>query len=167
MRAAVQPSESTRLPTVHICLTKGVGSGPTEVAAFDAALGDAGIANYNLVRLSSVIPAGARLDAPPPVGDWGDRLYVVYASDTATVAGAEAWAGIGWCRRPDGSGIFVEHGAPSQERVKHLIAASLEDMVRRRGGSFSAPEMEVVGIACVDRPVCALVAATYGTEPWA
>ena len=39
-----------------ITITKGAGFGSYEKSAFDAALDDAGVANYNLIRLSSVIP---------------------------------------------------------------------------------------------------------------
>jgi hypothetical protein len=41
---------------MEIYLSTGIGEGPTPLAAFDAAL-NAGIANYNLIVLSSVIPA--------------------------------------------------------------------------------------------------------------
>jgi hypothetical protein len=44
-----------------IRVTSGTGTGPTELAAFDAALLDAGVANYNLIPLShSWIPSIAR-----------------------------------------------------------------------------------------------------------
>jgi pyruvoyl-dependent arginine decarboxylase len=46
---------------MNIHLSSGVGAGPTELAAFDAALMDAGLANYNLLCLSSVIPPNARI----------------------------------------------------------------------------------------------------------
>ena len=40
-------------PGLDISITSGLGQGPTTLAAFDAALRDAGIANFNLIRLSS------------------------------------------------------------------------------------------------------------------
>jgi arginine decarboxylase len=42
--------------TVDIIITTGTAQGPTALAAFDAALLGAGVANYNLIPLSSVIP---------------------------------------------------------------------------------------------------------------
>ncbi len=63
----------------RIVLARGIGRGPTELAAFDAALRDAGIANYNLLGLSSVIPPGSTIEhgrwVTPPE-HWGQRLYV-------------------------------------------------------------------------------------------
>ena len=46
---------------MHIQIGSGVGLGPTKMAAFDAALHQAGVANYNLLRLSSVIPADSHV----------------------------------------------------------------------------------------------------------
>jgi hypothetical protein len=55
---------SVPLPTqraLSIHLSSGTGKGPTPLAAFDAALMDAGVANHNLLCLSSVIPPNARV----------------------------------------------------------------------------------------------------------
>ena len=42
-----------------IRVSAGSGKGRTKMAAFDSALRNAGVADHNLVRLSSVIPAGS------------------------------------------------------------------------------------------------------------
>jgi arginine decarboxylase len=63
-----------------IIVTKGVGEGQTELAAFDGALVNAGIANYNLIYLSSVIPVGAKVLVRRYSGsekEFGHKLYVV------------------------------------------------------------------------------------------
>ena len=44
---------------MEINVVNGVGEGQTELSAFDAALKDSGVYNYNIMYLSSVIPAGA------------------------------------------------------------------------------------------------------------
>ena len=74
---------------LRIPILASTGSGPTALAAFDAALLGAGIANYNLIRLSSVIPPSTVIDATDGApwrerGHWGDRLYCVYARQDAT-----------------------------------------------------------------------------------
>jgi arginine decarboxylase len=46
---------------MRIYVTTGKGEGPTPLAAFDAALIDAGIPNYNLIYLSSVILACGKI----------------------------------------------------------------------------------------------------------
>jgi arginine decarboxylase len=158
--------------TLTISLSTGTGSGPTPLSAFDAALCAAGVGEYNLVRLSSVIPPHSLLVRSGAEGQltgrWGDRLFCVYASQLAELAGEQAWAGIGWVLRQDGSGagLFVEHEGPSEQGVLDDIASSLGDMVRRRGGEYSEPELLVTSATCIDEPVCALVVAGYETTGW-
>ena len=48
------------VPT-RVFLTKGVGKDREKLASFEAALRDAGIAFLNLVRVSSIVPPGARI----------------------------------------------------------------------------------------------------------
>jgi len=45
----------------RIFLTKGVGRDHEKLASFEAALRDAGIAYLNLVRVSSIVPPGAKI----------------------------------------------------------------------------------------------------------
>jgi arginine decarboxylase len=102
-------SEVTQL---LIRLTPGVGSGPTELAAFDAALMDAGVANYNLICLSSVIPPGSEIERGryrTPAHEYGRRLYVVLSQMRQSTPGAWAHAGIGWMQNSERRhGLFVE-----------------------------------------------------------
>ena len=160
-------------PTLDIVVSTGVGSGPTKLAAFDAALAAAGVANYNLIRLSSVIPAEAKIIAAPPNwhhadGKWGDRLYVVMADCRVSNLGTEAWAGIGWTREPEsGRGLFVEHEGHSEHEVAASIDASLRALATNRP-AYTPGDIQsaYVGIECRDEPVCAVAVATYGTESW-
>jgi arginine decarboxylase len=45
----------------EIFLTKGAGKHKERLASFELALRDAGLATFNLVRVSSILPAGARI----------------------------------------------------------------------------------------------------------
>lgn len=168
------PLETARL-TEHrltITLSTGSGCGPTALSAFDAALCAAGVGEYNLVRLSSVIPPHAELRQTGPEGQltgrWGDRLFCVYASQIADQPGEEAWAGIGWVTKLDGSGagLFVEHEGTTESGVLDDIHTSLGDMVARRGGAYTDPRMVMSSATCVDQPACALVVAGYETAGW-
>jgi arginine decarboxylase len=161
----------THTPVAVIPVLRGTGIGSTALSAFDAALRDAGVANFNLVRLSSVVPPHTDVDAtgaaPLPAGGWGDRLYCVYAEQRATTPGEQAWAGVGWVQRRDGAGgLFVEHEGPSQELVTELIDASLADLVAGRPEDFGPPQTVLTGVTCTDAPVCALVLAAYETAGW-
>jgi len=46
---------------MEIVLTSAIGSGKTSLSAFDDALFKAGMGNYNLIRLSSIIPKNAKI----------------------------------------------------------------------------------------------------------
>ena len=155
---------------MQIKITSAVGSGPTTLAAFDAALRSAGIENYNLIPLSSVIPGKAELQRAryvTPRHEYGHRLYVVMARHDATQAGEEAWAGLGWTQEPDTRrGLFVELHGSSRRSVETAIGSTLDSMKRDRPYDYAKNESEVVGITCDDDPVCALVVAVYASEPW-
>lgn len=154
-----------------IQLTKGTGSGDTKIAAFDAALFEAGIANYNLIRLSSIIPPGSRIEigkAEIKPDEFGHRLYVVYACEIQNEIGKDAWAGIGWTLAKDGAGkgLFTEHEGHSEQEVTNLINETLSCMTRYRPESYGEIKTEIAGITCTKKPVCALVAAVYRAEGW-
>ncbi len=165
---------ATAPPALDIRLVEGVGTGPTTLAAYDAALRQVGVADYNLIRLSSVIPAGSMLTRSEgplrPPGRWGDRMYVVTADARTAVAGAAVWAGIGWARDPSsGHGLLVEHEAHTQADVIADIEASLASLRRGRGRAgerLTDGQVMTVGITCAEQPVCALVLAMFSTEPW-
>jgi arginine decarboxylase len=155
-----------------IKVTSGIGSGPTDIAAFDAALLAAGIANYNLIKLSSVIPDGMNVDIVhkddvKPGGSWGDKLYVVLAEERVSSPNVEAWAGIGWAQEAStGKGLFVEHHGGSEATVRRDIEASMKSLFKNRGMKIGKINMEVVGTVCNREPVCALVVAVYEPEGW-
>lgn len=161
-----QPPDLRTIP-----IAAAVGRGSTALAAFDHALRLTGIANYNLIRLSSVIPPATQIapTARPirPGGTWGDRLYVVYASQPAVEPGDEAWAGVAWVQDPsDHRGLFVEHEGPTEADVRRDLVNTLSDMTDGRPGDWSEPELVVTGGTVTDTPICAFVVAVYETAPW-
>ena len=67
-------------------LTKGVGRATAKLASFEAALRDAGIAEYNLVRVTSIFPPRCKIisrEKGVKLLDPGQILYIVLA-DNAT-----------------------------------------------------------------------------------
>jgi arginine decarboxylase len=151
-----------------ITVRTATGRGRTVLSSFDDALHLAGVANFNLIRLSSVIPQQGRISrtTDPMPGDHGDRLYCVWASAFAEHPGETAWAGIGWVRDSEGRGLFVEHSAGSEEGLLELIHLSLEDMNDRRGGGYGAVQTATVSAHHDGRPACALAIAAYQVAGW-
>jgi arginine decarboxylase len=162
----------SRPATLTIRVSTGSGVGSTALSAFDAALRATGVHNFNLVRLSSVIPPCAvvlDVDGGDQVrGGWGDRLYCVYGEQRATTPGTQAWAGIGWVFQADREqgGLFVEHEGHSRKEVTRSISDSLADLTAGRPEQFGPVQMRLASATCVDRPVCALVVASYETAAW-
>jgi len=155
---------------MQISITAGTGEGPTPLAAFDAALLNAGVANYNLIVLSSIIPPGSsikRATFVTPDAEYGHRHYVVMARSDADMPGTAAWAGIGWVQElGDGRGLFVELHGTSKTCVLDAIETTLESMMASRGRAYGPIQHEIIGVECHDRPVCALVIALYTSERW-
>ena len=162
-------SEHSRL---LIRVSMGSGVGPTRLAAFDTALSDAGAAGYNIIRLSSVIPAHAEVRqvarADQMAGVPGDVAYCVYAAAYATTPGEQAWAGIAWAVPMNGLGVglFVEHTASSESMVRHDLRLTIEAMSKTRGNQHRLAGQTVSSAVCIDHPVCAVVIAVYGTAGW-
>ena len=156
---------------LDIVVTYGTGTAPTELAAFDAALQGAGVAHFNLIRLSSLIPPGSRVRAPRTwpalAGGWGDRLYAVYADHRVSTPGAWACAGLGWAQDEDsGAGMLVEHCGDDEAAIEARLKATLEDLAGRRAGRFGPRTARITSIVCTDDPVAAVVVAALRVEPW-
>jgi arginine decarboxylase len=155
-----------------IRVSSGTGIGPTRLSAFDAALRSAGVADFNLVRLSSVIPPGSTVlstSAGDQIhGGYGDLLYCVYADSYASTPGEEAWAGMAWARRDDdsGAGLFVEHSSSSRRTVEHDLKMTLDAIGQTRPGNYHTAGSLITSVRCVDHPVCAVVIATYLARTW-
>ncbi|WP_435359562.1 pyruvoyl-dependent arginine decarboxylase [Haloarchaeobius sp. DFWS5] len=148
-----------------ISVVWGHATGPTKMSSYDAALAAAGVENYNLVAVSSVIPQGAEVQpvgTAPDLGPVGERLTVVEARATSTEPGHVS-AGLGWAQSPDG-GLFYEASgdtdeADIDERVRRGLAAGQE----LRDWDFSDPHVRVES-ASVDPGTytTAVVLAVYG-----
>ncbi len=153
-----------------ISITSGIGTGQTQLAAFDAALWDAKIANYNLIKLSSIIPINSKIetesDNENASDEFGNKLYVVLSECRESEKGREAWAGIGWVQAEDGRGLFVEQCGSQEAEVKRLIKETLEGMMSYRKEKFGSINYKIIGTQCKNMPVCVLAAAIYKSEDW-
>ena len=177
--------------TIHVA--SGVGVADTAMASYDAALADANLHNYNLVAVSSVVPAKATVEAVdevPDLGPAGDRLTVVEARRTVGPndevdfreggrAGAEdaeskraprrrpdVAAGLGWATGP-GPGLFYEVTGEDPASVRGRIESGLDAGAELRDWELPDREVRVeVASASPDRYTTAVVIAAYGeSEP--
>jgi arginine decarboxylase len=131
-------------PTIRI--TYGSGSGPTKISSYDAALYDAGICNYNLVSVSSVIPEGSEVELVtemPDLGPIGGRLWVVQARTTIGIKGERAVSGLAWVTG-DNAGIFYESsGGISKNNVLEELIQGIDACKKLRGWNFGETKIKI------------------------
>jgi len=138
----------------------------SQLNAFDQALMDAGIAQYNIVPVSSIIPPGAvevpRVDLTP-----GSVLFTVLARMDG-VGGEAISAGVawGWAKRHDGLsyGLIAEaRGHKGARALEEELRAKLREMARARGMEVGEVKCRVEAIEAVPRGAygCVVVAFVY------
>lgn len=155
----------------------GTGTGPTALSAYDAALAGAGVENYNLVRVSSIVPANAtveRVGEAPDLGPAGNRLTVVEACVTvggdeaeASTAAERGSAGLAWATGP-GPGLFYEvAGGFDEAECRRRLEAGLEAGRGLREWTFDGGGERVVSVAApTEGYASAVVLGVYGeSEP--
>ncbi|UIO99613.1 pyruvoyl-dependent arginine decarboxylase [Halobaculum sp. CBA1158] len=154
---------------MEIHVAAGVGRGPTELAAYDAALADAGVGDFNLVVVSSVVPADATVrsvETVPDLGSPGDRLTVVQAHASATPADAHdtdaVTACLGWATGP-GPGLFYEAEGTDADAVRETVREGLAAGRDLREWTFDDEETRVATVETDEGAfVAAVVVAAYG-----
>jgi len=143
----------------------GAGHAATAKASFDTALAEAGLHQYNLRTLSSVIPAGPALEltgTAPDLGPTGNALDVVMARQTSP-PGARAAAGLAWARDDDGTGVFYEVEDTDPETVRELLRAGIERGCYIRDIDYTGVETRVITAdSAPDQYTTAVVVAVYG-----
>ena len=116
-------------------LTQGIGNGKTYLTSFDSALLSSGIANYNLVKISSILPAGSKECDRVSLKE-GSILHTAYASLTSDKPGATISAAVGVAIPQDDSkvGVIMEYSSycDKQESLEQ-IHLMLKEAMENRG----------------------------------
>lgn len=152
---------------MRIEVVSGTGEGRTSLGAFDAALGAAGIGDYNLVSLSSVVPPGAdvvRRDAHGGEFGVGSLVPVVLAEAVSDVPDAGLAAGLGWASAEEG-GVFMEATASSRQECEAVLSDRLADVRGNRDWNWRGDVAKEVCEHTVVDTGAVVVAAVYGTLP--
>jgi len=125
-------------------LVSGRGEGDAPLTAFDAALLEATVGNYNLVRVSSVMPAGAVYQDgfELPIGT---VLYIAYGTYRSSVAGERICAAIGVGRTAEGHGMIMEYAGPgTAEDAGHQVERMVRESFGRRGWEVASIQVRTV-----------------------
>jgi len=114
-------------------VTGGAAEGATPLNAFDNALLAAGIGDLNLVRVSSIVPRGARLADAPLQIEAGSLVPTVYAVVHSDTAGDTICAAVGIGIGKDSHGMIFEHHASARDVAKRVVTGMVEEGFARRG----------------------------------
>ena len=131
-----------------VFLVRGFGRHKEKLVSFEQALRDAGIAPFNLVRVSSIFPPHARF-VPKAAGlrhlDPGQILFVVLSENATDEPGSLISASIGAAVPDDPShyGYLAEHsdvGKPQREISLHTEYLAAEMLATKLGHRLREPE---------------------------
>jgi len=147
-----------------ISLVAGHGEGGTELNAFDRALMDAGAADLNFLRVTSILPPGARVIELPPYPP-GLLMPAVYARIVSTRAGDRISAAIGVGVSRDSHGVIMEYTgrtsrAEAEQIARQMVVEGFE--IRR----LALDEVVVAAAEhTVERAGCAVALALFWPTP--
>jgi arginine decarboxylase len=142
---------------VSYTLAVGAADGVTPLNAFDNALLHAGIGNVNLLKISSILPPGAKyveaLQIPA-----GSLVPTAYGTLTSGVPGERiaAAVGVGLCR--ESFGVIMEYeGAGTRQEAEAEVARMLEAAFEQR--QMKLDEVRIRGVDCQVKIIGSVVAA--------
>lgn len=109
----------------------GVGTSDKYLPSFDKALIEAGVGNYNLVRLSSILPAHCKRVRMIDIKE-GSLLPTAYATITSNIEGETIVSviGVGIPKNKDNVGVIMEYSCHGFSVRKKLAMKVLNEMIQ-------------------------------------
>lgn len=147
-----------KVPT-SFSLVKGTGEGITTLNAFDRALLEAGIGDFNLIKVSSIIPPEARKVNLPSIPK-GALVPTVYSKISSSMTGEVISACVGAGISKEGMGLLYEFSHKgSAEVAEKIVKNMVRDGFKMRGLTLNdyhvvSAEHKVKKIGCA---VCGAV----------
>jgi len=131
----------------HYKISSGYGYGKQRITSFDSALLDAGVGNYNLVRLSSILPLESI--ATDKIGlPYGSLLPIAYAVESTNVPDRmiSAAVAIGYpADHPEDEercAVIMEYeGECSKEKAIETVTAMVCEGFKERGWELGRIEV--------------------------
>ncbi len=147
-------------PPKALSLVAGQGEGGTEINAFDRALRDAGVADLNFLRVTSIVPPGARVIELPAYPQ-GILMPAVYARIISTRPGDRITAALGVGLSREHPGVIMEHsGHHSRPEAEQIVRRMVEEGFHMR--RLALDEIVVKAVEhTVERIGCAVALALF------
>lgn len=127
--------------TTKVFLTAGVGVGRQALNAFDNALRDANIADFNLIRVTSIVPPGIPVHHISPSSEFikGEGLLIptIYEAISSKKVGREISAAVGigiTVPAEKGAGIIFTYSCfGSKKKAAETVREMVEEGMRAKG----------------------------------
>ncbi len=147
MQEVMQFSVAALTQLARFCTAgAGVGVSAFELVSFDRALRQAGFADYNLLRVSSILPAGVQL-RPTVEASKGSLLPIAYGAFSSDEDGRAIAAAVSMAfpAEPNAVGVIMEAAGYMTEReARELVAAMAEEAMEDR--NLPIARLEVVSV---------------------
>jgi len=132
------------LPEGKFFITAGKGRANTLLNSFDAALLDAGVGNYNLIKVSSILPEGFvevdSVDLPE-----GSLLPIAYGAVSEFEEGKRITAAIAVAIPDKGVGVIMEYsGDLPEEEARMKVETMAREAIEMRGARLVEIKSKVV-----------------------
>jgi arginine decarboxylase len=130
----------------HFCLVSGSGKDKIKLLSFDKALFDAGVANYNHLKVSSILPKGClhekKITAAP-----GSIVYSAFATKSYNQVGSISSAvAVGVPKSDKDIGVIMEYSCNgSKENTESMVREMVERAMRLR-----SIEIETIKITSIE-----------------
>lgn len=127
------------LPTpTKYTLVAGIGESMYPLNAFDQALLNAGAGNVNLLRVSSILPPGAKFVEEMPLKP-GSLTPVAYGTLTSSIPGDLIAAAVAIGIPREGFGVIMEYsGHTSSKEAENIIHEMVKEAFKMRGLEISS-----------------------------
>lgn len=143
------------LKTNRYTLVSGVGSGSTKLNAFDNALYNAGVGNYNLIKVSSILPPISKEEIVIGGVD-GGILPIAYGSKIENEKGAQivAAVGVGIPENSEEIGIIMEYsGCENEDQAILIVKKMVREAMDNR--NIQIKDIKCISSSCrVDENFC-------------
>jgi pyruvoyl-dependent arginine decarboxylase len=155
--------------TTAVFLTKGASTGGQSLNAFDNALRAARIVDFNLIKVSSIVPSGIPIShlsgKHKVIKGNGLLMPTIYEFVSSNELGAKIAVGVGVGltipNTKDAGVIFTYSCIGSKRDVERVIAGMVSEGMRAKGYTNHRCEMVAIS-AIVKRPwTCILAAACF------
>lgn len=134
-------------------ISSGVGHGNSHFTSFDDALLKAGVGNYNLVRVSSILPVGMTRQKSVNIEE-GSQLHIAYAEISSSNQGdvISAAVSVGIPVNKNNIGVIMELALFDEEKETiRRVESMVEEAMQNRGyeiEQFITCSCEVISTGC-------------------